>query len=203
MTWKYLAVNRERLASRNKGRMGHEWYGYVYKKNHTRFGTPKIVSPSLATGSCFAADFEGHYYFVGSGGGGGGGYGIAVNEGVDFSPFFLLGLLNSKLLSSVIRASSTPFRGGYLALNRQYIELLPIRTPDSANSVGRATHDRMVKMVEAMLALHKQLAAAKSEAQKTVIQRQIDATDAEIDRLVYDLYGLTAEEIAIVEAAAK
>lgn len=30
-------------------------------------------------------------------------------------------------------------------------------------------------------------------------QRQIDATDAEIDRLVYDLYGLTAEEIAIVE----
>ena len=39
--------------------------------------------------------------------------------------------------------------------------------------------------------------------QKTVIQRQIDATDAEIDRLVYDLYGLTAEEIAIVEETAK
>ena len=50
-----------------------------------------------------------------------------------------------------------------------------------------------------MLALHKQLAAAKSAAQKAIIQRQIDATDAEIDRLVYDLYGLTAEEIALVE----
>jgi hypothetical protein len=33
------------------------------------------------------------------------------------------------------------------------------------------------------------------------LQRQIDATDAQIDRLVYDLYGLTEEEIAIVEGA--
>jgi len=47
--------------------------------------------------------------------------------------------------------------------------------------------------------LHRQLAIAKSAAQKAILQRQIDATDAEIDRLVYDLYGLTAEEIALVE----
>jgi hypothetical protein len=33
-------------------------------------------------------------------------------------------------------------------------------------------------------------------------QARIDATDREIDRLVYDLYGLTEEEIAIVEGAA-
>jgi hypothetical protein len=32
-------------------------------------------------------------------------------------------------------------------------------------------------------------------------QRQIDATDKEIDRLVYELYGLTDEEIRIVEEA--
>ena len=57
----------------------------------------------------------------------------------------------------------------------------------------------MVSLVESMLALHKQLAGAKSEQEKTVIQRQIESTDAEIDKLVYDLYGLTAEEIAIVE----
>jgi hypothetical protein len=59
----------------------------------------------------------------------------------------------------------------------------------------------MVKLVDSMLRLHKQIAAAKSAAQKTIFQRQIDATDAEIDALVYDLYGLTAEEIALVEGA--
>jgi hypothetical protein len=32
-----------------------------------------------------------------------------------------------------------------------------------------------------------------------VTQRQIDSTDGEIDKLVYELYGLTEEEIEIVE----
>jgi len=38
---------------------------------------------------------------------------------------------------------------------------------------------------------------------KTRIQRQIDATDKQIDKLVYDLYGLTEEEIKIVENSSK
>jgi type I restriction-modification system DNA methylase subunit len=76
LTWTYLEECVKRLASRNKGKMGKDWYGYVYKKNHTRFDSPKLLVPSLATGSCFSADLEGRYYFVGSGGGGGGGYGI-------------------------------------------------------------------------------------------------------------------------------
>ncbi len=62
-----------------------------------------------------------------------------------------------------------------------------------------ARHDRMVALVERMLDLHKRLAAAKTPTDKTLLQRQIAATDAEIDRLVYDLYGLTDEEIAVVE----
>ncbi len=45
-----------------------------------------------------------------------------------------------------------------------------------------------------------QLAAAKEPHDKTVLQAQIDATDRRIDRLVYNLYGLTEEEIRIVEA---
>ena len=52
-----------------------------------------------------------------------------------------------------------------------------------------------------MLSLHKQLPAAKTGQDKTAIQRQIDATDREIDRLVYELYGLTEDEIKIVEEA--
>jgi hypothetical protein len=50
-----------------------------------------------------------------------------------------------------------------------------------------------------MLILYKQLAEAKTSHEKTFIQRQIDATDRQIDKLVYELYGLTKEEIKIVE----
>jgi hypothetical protein len=49
-----------------------------------------------------------------------------------------------------------------------------------------------------MLALNQQLEGAISPPAKTPIERQIQATDAEIDRLVCELYGLTEEETQIV-----
>ena len=54
-----------------------------------------------------------------------------------------------------------------------------------------------------MLALHKRAPAAKTGHEQTSLQRQIEATDAQIDRLVYEFYGLTDEEIAIVEEAVR
>jgi len=57
----------------------------------------------------------------------------------------------------------------------------------------------MVQLVERMLGLHKQLEAARTGHDNSIIQRQINATDRQIDRLVYELYDLTDEEIAIVE----
>ena len=53
--------------------------------------------------------------------------------------------------------------------------------------------------MEEMLELHKRLAAAKSDADKQRLQRAIAATDKKIDALVCELYGLTDEEIKIVE----
>ena len=53
--------------------------------------------------------------------------------------------------------------------------------------------------MERMLELHQQLAEAKTPTAKTMLQRQIEATDRQIDRLVYELYELTEEEIEIVE----
>ncbi len=58
----------------------------------------------------------------------------------------------------------------------------------------------MVQLVERMLDLHKQLAKARTTQDQTQIQRQIVATDKQIDRLVYELYDLTDAEIAIVES---
>ena len=50
-----------------------------------------------------------------------------------------------------------------------------------------------------MLTAHQHLAAAKTPHEKSVHEAQIAATDRQIDRLVYELYGLTADEIKIVE----
>lgn len=82
-----------------------------------------------------------------------------------------------------------------------YVSQLPIRTIDSSNPEDVAKHDKMVSLVEQMLELHKKLGNAKPSNEKEMIQRRVDASDSEIDRLVYDLYGLTDEEIKIVEGS--
>ncbi len=54
-----------------------------------------------------------------------------------------------------------------------------------------------------MLDLSSQFAAESTPTDKTAIQRQIDATDRQIDNLVYELYDLTDDEIRIVEEATR
>ena len=74
-------------------------------------------------------------------------------------------------------------------------ESVPIPSPE------KTREKRIVKLVDTMLALNKQLAAAKTPHEQASLRAQIDATDAQIDAIVYQLYGLTSEEIALVEAA--
>ena len=59
----------------------------------------------------------------------------------------------------------------------------------------------MVSLVERMLDLHKQKQNAKSEAARVRIAREINVTDEQIDALVHELYGLTEEEIKVVEGS--
>jgi hypothetical protein len=116
---------------------------------------------------------------------------------------FLLGLLNASLTTFFLKKTSSVFRGGYIALNRQYIEDIPLPSFSFDRKSDQALHDRMVTLVETMLALHRRLAAARTPQEQTALERQIAATDTQIDRLVYDLYGLTEEEIKIVEGGEK
>jgi hypothetical protein len=199
--WDYLNENRQKLEARERGKWKHaKWYAFGRSQNLSEMEQQKIMTPSIASRASFTLDATDHFYFVGSGGGGGGGYGITIKDG-SLSPtyHYLLGLLNSKLLDWLMKQTSSPFRGGYYAYNRQYIQGLPIRTADLQVRKDVAGHDGMVALVERMLDLHKRLAAATIPADNELYQRQIETTDEEIDALVYELYGLTDEEIAMVE----
>jgi hypothetical protein len=57
----------------------------------------------------------------------------------------------------------------------------------------------MVELVENILKLHDILINTKVPNEKEKIHRQIDVTDKQIDTLVYELYGLTSDEIEIIE----
>ena len=112
---------------------------------------------------------------------------------------YLLGLLNSRLLRWYFPFVSGTFRGGWLSANRQFLSQLPIRPIDFSDPTDAGRHAWMAALVERMLALHRKLAAARTPDEKLRLERQIAAADQEIDALVYELYGLTEEEIHIVE----
>ena len=113
---------------------------------------------------------------------------------------YLQGILASRLISFLYPLMSNKIIAqSFPRLSVRDVRRIPICAVDLQKPSDRKRHDRMVTLVESMLDLQKHFAAAKSEADKTVLQRQIAATDAEINQLVYDLYGLTAEEITIVE----
>ncbi len=59
----------------------------------------------------------------------------------------------------------------------------------------------MTAIVDQMLVLQDRVQSAKTTHERIALSRQIEATDGEIDRLVYELYGLSDEEIRIVEEA--
>ena len=90
-------------------------------------------------------------------------------------------------------------RGGYFRFKTNYLKPFPIRTIDFDDHAEVAQHDKMVSLVEDMLTLNKNLTVAQTPQEQNALQRQIDATDKQIDALVYELYDLTEEEIGIVE----
>ena len=59
-------------------------------------------------------------------------------------------------------------------------------------------YDDLVAPVERMLELNKRLKDAVGR-EREELERKIEKTDAEIDALVYELYGLTGKEVAVVE----
>lgn len=195
-TASYLLAHKKRLEEREKGKVrGPKWHGYIYLKNMALQSVEKLCVPRLVEYLCATYDVGGRHYLDNVDVGG-----VALKDEYRAQNLsYLLGLLNSRLLRWYFPFVSAPFRGGWMSANRQFLAQLPIKVVALTDPRGSARHGRVVELVNSMLDLHKQLPAAKTEHEKTVLQRQIDATDRQIDALVYELYGLTEEEIKIVE----
>jgi len=74
---------------------------------------------------------------------------------------------------------------------------------DFSNPEDVAQHGKLVALVDNILELQKKYHGARMEIDKGLYERQIKIVDAQIDRLVYGLYGLTEEEIKVVEGSIK
>jgi hypothetical protein len=198
---RYLLQFKERLMPKPKDWKGGKWQGRkpgFYKwyeiqdtvDYYAEFEKTKICWGNLCDVASFTIDFEGLYINAPA---------CILNS----NDKYVLGCMNSKLLWRFLQEIAAGRRGGFIEAKPFYVEQLPIRAIDFSNPEEVAQHDKLVSLVDSMLELHKKKREAKMERDKELYDRQIKAVDAQINRLVYGLYGLTEEEIAIVEGSSK
>jgi hypothetical protein len=109
---------------------------------------------------------------------------------------FLLAILNSRVLNYwfLKRHIDINIKGVYLAA-------APFPRIDMAAPADRKKHDKLVALVGALFELKADATTARSPQDQTALNRQFVANDESIDRIVYELYGLSPDEIETVEAA--
>ena len=111
----------------------------------------------------------------------------------------VLAILNSNLIAFYYRTlfASTHVRGGYIQFYPQDFLRLPIKKPSEKEQTD------LSKLVDKILSLNKRLneLGDKKTDERTRLEEEIKKTDAEIDVLVYKIYGITESEKKIIEMA--
>lgn len=196
-THKALAEHLRVFESRCRKRedQGEFWWELRPCDYYEYFERPKIIFPDIAKGPRFHLDPGGFYlantaYCLGT------------------ADRYLLGILNSRLFWFAISNISIPFgirAGEYrYRLIYQYMEKVPVRVINDDNTTERALRENLVTLVGHMLEMQASKRSGKlapSELDRT--EREIAATDARIDDLVYEFYGITDEDRAIIEGSAQ
>jgi hypothetical protein len=191
----HLKSQDEELKARAAYQRGDcEWWRYTWPLHKGYARRAKLYCPYLATHNRFALDEQQQYLGLTD-------TTVLYDDDQPEQLRYLLGLLNSKLLTFRFQFIGKLKSNGILEYFWNSVSKLTIRRIDFSDAEDEARHEKMVGLVGRMLELHEKLAEAKIERERTVIGHQISATDKQIDNLVYELYGLTDEEIQIVEEA--
>ena len=191
----YLLKHKKELEERKDYKI---WYAFSAPRNLHLHDIAQLVVPLLADKGLYAflPNNQSDFCLMASGG-----FSISVLD-KSISPAYILGLLNSTALFWYLRQISNVFRGGWITCTKQYVGQLPIHRIDFDKPSEKSAHDEIVKLVEKMLALQKERQAVRPEDdldRARSLDKQIASVDEEIDQRVYKLYGLTEEEIKIVE----
>ena len=195
LTYSYLRENKILLRSRDNGKMdSSRWHGYSRNQALDVIGVPKLFTPDISLNSSFVIDLKGDIFFTG---GVSGGYGILVKK--DLSEKYILGLLNSSLLNWYLKQISTQMRGGWYSFESKYIKNLPIKLIDIKNPEHIDNRNEIEKIVSILIKLYNEILVSNLESTRQQLKNKIDYYENCLNEIVYHLYGLSKEEIKLIE----
>jgi hypothetical protein len=179
-TYAYLSENRQVLEKRRwfgKGPtdLSGAWYGMMFLDTPSSFSVPHLVTPALSNKSNFAMDEETLLFVTGTAG-----VSSVIPESQDEEfRYFILGALNSLLLSEFIIDHSTPYQGNYFKFSAPYIRPVPIRVPNMSLRSSRSLVSDIAVVAQAL--------STSSDAQAGV---QPTALELRLNELVFELYQI-------------
>ncbi len=187
--YNYLSKHKKELSERNEVKQGlYSWFRFDRPRRKEIFDSPeKLVVPYRAEHNRFAYDNEKYFND------GGDIRAIVLKQGSKISIKYLLGILNSKVMDWYYGFIGKP-KGRSREYFNEPMSKIPIRTIDFKNPKEKASHDKLVSLVDRMLELHKKKNSMPLSAEREKIEREIAVTDEKIDEIVYGLYGITEEE---------
>ena len=184
----YLRDRRQALEQRKQFKA---WYSYSAPRNLALHDHADLLVPLLADRGLFSEFPSVQYRFCLMASGG---FSIKIKGSNRVSARYLLALLNSTLLYSYLRSKSNVFRGGWITCTKQYVGPLPIKLSPSSLQTP------LVRLVDRILELNKRKHTGKLGSPEVKhVECEIASIDAEIDDLVFDLYGITKAEREIIE----
>lgn len=190
----YLLEHETALKSRAAFKRGNcKWWRYtwpLHKESHSR---RKLYCPYLATRNRFALDERNEFLGLTD-------TTVVFDSDQKEDLFYIMALLNSRLLTLRFRYIGKLKSGGIIEYFENTVGKIPIRRIDFGDSNDAEKYRSVLEASRRMTELQEELADAATDHHRSVIQHQIDATDRMIDTLVYGLYGITADEIDLVEA---
>ena len=125
-------------------------------------------------------------------------YLFGIKDG--FNLQYIMGILNSRLFIFVYRLLAIESGRVLAQVKPTVLAQLPIRAIDFDDRQDKFRHDRIVQLVDERIDMQKKLTSAHTPQEKNSLERQITANNSQLDSLVYQSYGLSPEEIQLVEA---
>ena len=166
-------------------------YGIHRTRNQEFFTQPKIIGKNMFDRPLFTY-CEDEYYVNFA-------FNVIIRNNSNYDLLFLLGLLNSKLASFWFNIKGKK-RGVNVDIGVGLLRQFPLVRLNLSEGRSFDKYNKVVILVEDMLKL--QCKNPMTPREQHLLKQQIEATDIEIDHLVYELYDLTDEDIRIVEESA-
>ena len=200
LTYAYLNKLKNDLTRRKVKTDSSNFYKYSAARSLIEYAQPKIMIPDMLVSNRISYDEKGVFYH------GPAIHSVVFNEKVkEQNPLLYLAILNSKLFWFFISNTSTALRGNAYRLTPEFLNPFCFPVFDLNKIKDRETHDKIVTLVEGVFSLNKRLdeiGDMKTDARRKT-EEEIKRIDKEIDQKVYELYGLTPEEIKIVKESIK